>query len=189
MGDRFGETESRILARDCDAVSVPWGRPETLSEGAYALITQRLGGSITVMCGGNLYRIAERDADALGLAPQLPAALPTPANDELSAEVVEQNAWAVLASCYDPEIPIDIVNLGLVYACTAEALPEGGYRLAVRMTLTAPGCGMGTLIADEAREKLLALPGVKDATVELVWDPPWSREMMSEAARLEMGMF
>jgi len=189
MGDHYGETESRVLARDCDAVSVPWGKPETLPEGAYALVTQRLGGSITVMCGGNLYRIAEREADALGLEPQLPPPMPEPAAGELSAEAVEQSAWTLLGTCYDPEIPIDIVNLGLVYGCTAEPLPEGGYRLAVRMTLTAPGCGMGTLIADEARARLLELPGVKDASVELVWDPPWSREMMSDAARLEMGMF
>ncbi|ENO89941.1 putative Fe-S cluster assembly protein SufT [Thauera linaloolentis] len=189
MGERYAETESRVLARDCDAVSVPWGRPETLPEGAHALVTQRLGGSITVMCGGNLYRIAERDADALGLEPRAAAPRSAPAEGELDADTVERSAWEVLGTCYDPEIPIDIVNLGLVYGCTAEALPEGGFRLAVRMTLTAPGCGMGTLIADEAREKLLELPGVTEATVELAWDPPWSREMMSEAARLEMGMF
>ncbi|WP_341644528.1 putative Fe-S cluster assembly protein SufT [Thauera sp. SDU_THAU2] len=189
MGERYAETESRVLARDCDAVSVPWGQAETLPEGAYALVTQRLGGSITVMCGGNLYRIAERDADALGLEPQLPPPMPAHAEGEADAASVEQNAWKVLGTCYDPEIPIDIVNLGLVYGCTAEPLPDGGFRLEVRMTLTAPGCGMGTLIADEAREKLLEIPGVKEATVELAWDPPWSREMMSEAARLEMGLF
>ena len=101
----------------------------------------------------------------------------------------QQAAWAQLATCYDPEIPIDIVNLGLVYACTAEALPDGRFHIAAAMTLTAPGCGMGTLIADEARDKLLQIPGVAEAEVKLVWDPPWSREMMSEAARLEMGMF
>ncbi|HRP23891.1 MAG TPA: putative Fe-S cluster assembly protein SufT [Thauera sp.] len=188
MGERYGETDSRILQRDCAAVSVPWGRPETLEEGSYALITQRLGGSITVMSGGNLYRIDERNADALGLEPQLPPALPTQAEGEIDADSVERAAWAQLATCFDPEIPIDIVNLGLVYACTAEPLGDGRYRLAVNMTLTAPGCGMGTLIADEAREKLLGIPGVAEAEVSLVWDPPWSREMMSEAARLEMGM-
>ena len=188
MGERYGETDSRILQRECAAVSVPWGRPETLEEGSYALITQRLGGSITVMSGGNLYRIDERNADALGLEPQLPAALPAQGDGEIDAESIERAAWAQLATCFDPEIPIDIVNLGLVYACTAEPLADGRYRLAVSMTLTAPGCGMGTLIADEAREKLLNIPGVAEADVSLVWDPPWSREMMSEAARLEMGM-
>jgi probable FeS assembly SUF system protein SufT len=189
MGEHYGETESRVLQRECAAVSVPWGRPETLEEGSYALITQRLGGSITVMSGGNLYRIDERNADALGLEPQLAAAPPAQAEGEQTAESIEGAAWSQLATCFDPEIPIDIVNLGLIYACTAEALPDGGFRLAVSMTLTAPGCGMGTLIADEARDKLLTIPGVAEAEVKLVWDPPWSREMMSEAARLEMGMF
>jgi probable FeS assembly SUF system protein SufT len=191
MGDHYGETESRVLQRDCAAVSVPWGKPETLEEGSYALVTQRLGGSITVMCGGNLYRIDERNADALGLEPQIVPLPPVPGDNddgERTAERIEQAAWAQLATCYDPEIPIDIVNLGLIYACTAEALPDGRFRLAVSMTLTAPGCGMGTLIADEARDKLLAIPGVAEAEVRLVWDPPWSREMMSEAARLEMGL-
>jgi len=190
MGERYGETESRTLTRDCAAVTVPWGKPETLEEGSYALITQRLGTSITVMSGGNLYRIDERNADALGLEPQLPDTPDTPHHEgEMDAEAIERAAWAQLSSCYDPEIPIDIVNLGLVYACTAEPRSDGTFRLAVKMTLTAPGCGMGTLIADEAREKLLTIRGVSDATVELVWDPPWSREMMSEAARLEMGLF
>ncbi|APR05050.1 putative Fe-S cluster assembly protein SufT [Thauera chlorobenzoica] len=187
MGERYGETESRVLLRDCAAVSVPWGEAATLEGGGFALVTQRLGGSITVMSGGNLYRIDERNADALGLEPQ--AIAPPPAADgTIDARSIERAAWAQLATCYDPEIPIDIVNLGLVYACTAEALADGRYRLAVSMTLTAPGCGMGTLIADEARAKLLAIPGVAEAEVSLVWDPPWSREMMSEAARLEMGL-
>ncbi len=189
MGDRYGETESRVLSRECDVVSVPWGRHETLPEGSYALITQRLGDSITVMSGGNLYRIAERNADALGLEPKIASAEPIHAEGDISADSVEQAAWKTLGTCFDPEIPIDIVNLGLVYACTAELLKDGSYRLVVNMTLTAPGCGMGTLIADEAREKLLMLPGVSDAIVELVWDPPWCREMMSDAARLEMGLF
>ena len=189
MGDRYGETDSRVLQRECAAVSVPWGRPETLEEGSYALITQRLGGSITVMSGGNLYRIDERNADALGLEPQLAAAPPAPAEGEQTAESIERAAWAQHATCFDPEIPIDIVNLGLIYACTAEALPDARFRLAVSMTLTAPGCGMGTLIADEAHDKLLTIPGVAEAEVKLVWDPPWSREMMSEAARLEMGLY
>lgn len=189
MGDRFGETESRILNRDCAVISVPWGKPDTLEEGSYALITQRLGGSITVMSGGNLYRIDERNADALGLEPQLPEIDLPAADGAVDAGSIERMAWAHLGTCYDPELPIDIVNLGLVYACTAEALPDGTFRLAVKMTLTAPGCGMGTLIADEAQEKLESIPGVSEAIVDLVWDPPWSREMMSEAARLEMGMY
>ena len=188
MGDRYGETDSRVLQRECAAVSVPWGRPETLEEGSYALITQRLGGSITVMSGGNLYRIDERNADALGLEPQLAAAPPAQAEGEQTAESIERAAWEQLGTCYDPEIPIDIVNLGLVYGCELTRLPSGRFRIDVRMTLTAPGCGMGMMIADEAREKLEAIPGVEEVDVQLVWDPPWGREMMSEGARLEMGL-
>lgn len=189
MGDRYGETESRVLQRECAAVSVPWGRPETLEEGSYALITQRLGGSITVMSGGNLYRIDERNADALGLEPQLAAAPPAPAEGEQTAESIERAAWEQLATCFDPEIPIDIVNLGLIYACTAEALPDGHFRLAVSMTLTAPGCGMGDILVQDVRDKVERVPTIAEADVELVFDPPWNQSMMSDAARLETGMF
>jgi probable FeS assembly SUF system protein SufT len=101
---------------------------------------------------------------------------------------VEDLAWSVLATCYDPEIPVDIVALGLVYSCKVAPLSEDRFRIEVEMTLTAPGCGMGTLIADEARDKLLGIPGVDEAKVDLVWDPPWSREMISEPARLQLGL-
>jgi len=189
MNDRYELADTLFLLCDCAAVSVPWGERVTLEEGSPALITQRLGGSITVMSGGNLYRIEERNADALGIEPQLEAVPQdeTP-EGERTVDSIEQAAWQQLATCYDPEIPFDIVALGLIYGCTAVALGEGRFRVEVRMTLTAPGCGMGTLIADEARDKILTIPGVAEAAVELVWDPPWSREMMSEAARLEMGL-
>ena len=175
---------------------VPWGSSTTLPAGSAAQVTQQLGGNITVMVGGNLYRIAGENADALGMdaSEVLAAGSGGPANEQQSegpqtAEAIEGEAWRLLGTCYDPEIPIDIVNLGLVYLCQALPLPDGGFRLDVEMTLTAPGCGMGTMIADEAREKLLAIKGVEEVDVDLVWGPPWSREMMSEAARLEMGMF
>ena len=189
MGERYGETESRVLNRDCAAITVPWGKPTQLAAGDFALVTQRLGGSITVMSGGNLYRIEEANADALGLEAQLAAAPVVSGNGELDTLSIEAAAWAQLATCYDPEIPIDIVSLGLIYACTATPLADGQFSLAVNMTVTAPGCGMGTLLADEARRKLLNIAGVAEAAVDLVWDPPWSREMMSEAARLEMGLY
>ena len=145
---------------------------------------------------GNLYRIAGADADALGLEAEDAGDAGhgsetdgSPADAAAAtAETIEAEAWKRLGTCYDPEIPIDIVNLGLVYLCQAMALPEGGFRLDVRMTLTAPGCGMGTAIADEAHRKIATIPGVKEVDVDLVWDPPWSREMMSEASRLEMGL-
>ena len=188
MGDRYGETDSRVLQRECAAVSVPWGRPETLEEGSYALITQRLGGSITVMSGGNLYRIDERNADALGLEPQLAAAPPAQAEGEQTAESIERAAWEQLGTCYDPEIPIDIVNLGLVYACTAEALPDGKFRIAAAMTLTAPGCGMGPAIAEDAKSKLMMVPGVDEADVRIVWEPCWNQNMISEEGKMKLGL-
>jgi probable FeS assembly SUF system protein SufT len=188
MSNDSGETAGRLLQRECPAISVPWGKEAPLPAGSQALVTQRLGGSITVMSGGNLYRIDESNADALGLEPRPAPALPARICSELDARGIEEAAWEILASCYDPEIPIDIVSLGLVYGCTAEPLASGGYRLAVSMTLTAAGCGMGSLIADEARLRLLSIPCVKEAEVLVVWDPPWNREMMSEAAKLDMGM-
>ncbi len=191
MGNRHGETREIELTRDCTATMVPWGTTTRLEAGSVAQITQQLGGNFTVMVGGNLYRIAGADADALDLAPH-DAGDTTGSEDDTSGpptlESVEAAAWRRLATCYDPEIPIDIVDLGLVYLCQAIALPDGNFRLDVRMTLTAPGCGMGTAIADEASAKLRTIPGVTEVDVDLVWDPPWSREMMSEAARLTMGL-
>lgn len=189
MSTPYGEASEVVILRDCPAVAVPWGSPATLEAGSLARITQRLGGTFTVVVGGNLYRIDGREADALGLEP-LPARPEGAAAraEPVSAEAVAAAAWDALATCYDPEIPIDIVNLGLVYACEVTPASEAAFRIDVRMTLTAPGCGMGMLLAEEAGRKLEAIPGVADVKVALVWDPPWSRERMSEAARLEMGI-
>ncbi|HUH60085.1 MAG TPA: putative Fe-S cluster assembly protein SufT [Candidimonas sp.] len=175
-----------IVNRDCPAVTVPYGSPVTIEEGCSATITQQLGGSYTVVVEGNLYRIEGADGDALGFEPtETVAYVP---DGPATAQSVEDSAWALLATCFDPEIPVDIVNLGLVYSC--KVLPAGPekFRVEVQMTLTAPGCGMGTMIADEARSKLLSIHGVDEVTVDLVWDPPWSREMISEPARLQMGL-
>lgn len=189
MGNRYGEPRQLTIVRDCPAIAVPWGTPSTLAAGDLAQVTQRLGGTVTVMVGGNLYRVDEKDADALGLEPGVaPPVADIEAGETPTAEAVEAAAWKVLATCYDPEIPIDIVNLGLVYTCFASPLGDDRFRLDVQMTLTAPGCGMGTLLCDEARDKLLTIPGVDQARVDLVFDPPWTRYMMSEAARLEMGL-
>jgi len=176
-----------VISRDCPAVSVPQGELVTIEQGCVAQITQQLGGSYTVYVDGNLYRVEGKDADALGLDPMDAAQAPQP-EGPVTAESVEAAAWQVLATCYDPEIPVDIVALGLVYRCAVTPLDEGRYKIDVDMTLTAPGCGMGTFIADEARVKLLAIPGVEQAQVNLVWDPPWSRDMISEHARLELGL-
>ncbi len=192
MGDRHGEVVEVELTRDCAATMVPWGSATRLPAGSLAQITQRLGGNFTVYIGGNLYRIAGKDADALGLDPEDAGGtgMDEDADDAgpPTLESIEAAAWRRLATCFDPEIPVDIVNLGLVYLCQAIELPDGTFRLDVRMTLTAPGCGMGTAIAEEARQKLQSIPGVSEVDVDLVWDPPWSREMMSEVARLELGM-
>ena len=177
--------ETVLVRRNVQVELVPAGTPVELEEGTWCEVTQALGSSFTLLVEGQLVRLRGSDADAIGKKD------PTPVveHGDVAADDVEPLVWEALRTCYDPEIPINIVDLGLIYACTAEALPDGRFRLAVSMTLTAPGCGMGTLIADEARDKLLTIPGVSEAEVTLVWDPPWSREMMSEAARLEMGLY
>ncbi|HJD44482.1 MAG TPA: putative Fe-S cluster assembly protein SufT [Candidatus Paenalcaligenes intestinipullorum] len=182
----YYDREDVEVSRDCPAVTIPYGSPVTIEKGCMATITQRLGGSFTVMVEGNLYRIEGSDADALGQ--EVPAEEVYVPEMPLSEKTIEEAAWVVLSEVYDPEIPVDIVNLGLVYKCHVTKMDEDKYSIVMDMTLTAPGCGMGSLIADEARFKLLAIQGVEKAEVELVWDPPWSRDMMSESARLQLGM-
>ncbi len=180
------KSEEIEVLRDCPAVTIPYGSPVTIEKGCTAVITQQLGSSITVMVQGNLYRVEGQDADALGLdVIEVEQHIP---EGPVTEEYVKEQAWEVLSTCFDPEIPVDIVNLGLVYGCDVIPVGEERFRIEMRMTLTAPGCGMGTMIADEARSKLLNIHGVDEVAVDLVWDPPWSREMMSESARLQMGM-
>ena len=170
--------------RDCPAVLVPQGDAVTLPAGTSGYITQALGGSYTVFVEGNLFRIAGQDADAIGKEPVEPLELP----DDASDEAVEQLVWKQLRTCFDPEIPINVVDLGLVYEATVTHRDDGQRLVAVKMTLTAPGCGMGEILVDDVRNKLELIPTVVEADVELVFDPPWTRHMMSEAARLETGM-
>jgi probable FeS assembly SUF system protein SufT len=172
--------------RDCAAVLVPQGEQVTLPAGSVGYITQALGGSYTVFVEGNLFRIAGSDADAIGKEPPEPLQLAEGADDE----AVEQLVWKQLRTCFDPEIPINVVDLGLVYEATVQPHPElaGQRRVEVRMTLTAPGCGMGDVLVSDVRDKMEMIPTVAEADVELVFDPPWNRMMMSEAARLETGM-
>ena len=171
--------------RDCAAVLVPQGEEVTLPAGSAGYITQALGGSYTVFVEGNLFRIAGRDADAIGKEPPEPLELPEGADDA----AVEQLVWKQLRTCFDPEIPINVVDLGLVYEAVVHAGEAGARTVEVKMTLTAPGCGMGDILVDDVRSKLEMIPTVSEADVELVFDPPWNRTMMSEAARLETGMF
>lgn len=173
---------SVILKRDCAVVRIPAGTTDTLSAGAEVHITQTLGGSYTVQGPGGLFRIAPQDADALGLeAP--PAVAPT-----ASGPVDEALVWQTLRTCFDPEIPVNIVDLGLVYDMQLAPLPSGGSRVEVKMTLTAPGCGMGPAIAGDAQVKLLNLAGVEDATVEVVWDPPWHHSMITPEGKKILGL-
>lgn len=179
------DSEPVTLARDCTAVIVPAGDQVILRKGARGLITQALGGSFTVYLDGNLFRIAGEDADALGKAPVPPPVLSPDAADE----DVEDLVWEQLRTCFDPEIPINVVDLGLIYECKLQPVEEGQRDVDVTMTLTAPGCGMGEVLVMDVKGKLEIIPTVREARVELTFDPPWNRDMMSEAARLQTGMF
>lgn len=179
-------TSPIALQRDCDAVLIPEGTPISLTEGSLVYVTQALGGSVTVNVNGNLARVAAANVDALGLtAAEMPAD-----NAPISGDgsVDDDLLWEQLSTCYDPEIPINIVELGLIYRC--EVMPsERGNRVEIDMTLTAPGCGMGPFLVEDVRAKVFQVPNVGEVEVELVFDPPWNPEMMSEAARLETGLY
>jgi probable FeS assembly SUF system protein SufT len=178
------EVSSVTLTRDCDAIRIPVGAPEVLPSGTVLDITQTLGGSYTVRTASGLFRIAASEADALGLEPPTAEQIQK-ASD---APVTEQVVQDTLKNCYDPEIPVNIVDLGLVYGVQIEPLPSGRSRVSVQMTLTAPGCGMGGSIAGEAEYKLLNTPGVEEAHVQIVWDPSWHQSMISEAGRKILGL-
>ncbi len=175
------------LGRDCAAVMIPEGATVTLSAGTVVYVTQALGGAVTVNANGNLARIGAADVDALGMeAASLPA---DQAEGNADGSVDPGLIWEQLATCYDPEIPINIVELGLIYRCEVKPGDDGRQRVEIDMTLTAPGCGMGPFLVDDVRSKVAQVPNVSDVDVELVFDPPWNQEMMSEAARLETGLY
>jgi probable FeS assembly SUF system protein SufT len=176
-------TEQVELSRDCEVVQIPAGHPVTLPKGTVAIITQSLGGTFTLQVPsyGGLFRLQGKDADAIGK--QVIASAATTSAGNLEAQV-----WEQLKTCYDPEIPVNIVDLGLVYDMQVASLADGQSRVDVKMTLTAQGCGMGASIAHDARMKLLDVPGIEEAEVELVWDPPWSPQMISPEGRQLLGM-
>ncbi|HUP91230.1 MAG TPA: putative Fe-S cluster assembly protein SufT [Solimonas sp.] len=176
---------SVTLSRDVVGTLIPQGTKVELPEGAHALITQALGGSFTVQVEGHLFRLEGKDADAIGKEPTKAVELPADATD---AEV-EKAVWDQLKTCFDPEIPVDIVELGLVYECKLEAMPDGRRKAIVRMTLTAPGCGMGDILVNDVKTKVATLPTIAETDVQLVFEPPWNQSMMSETARLATGMF
>jgi len=175
------------VSRDVDAVLIPLGTPVLIPEGAQVRMTQELGGSYTVAVNGNLARVEGKDADALGMTEV--EAVEQPENKPAEGPVSEEELWNVLKTCYDPEIPVNIVDLGLVYDCHVVDTDEGKNHVDVIMTLTAPGCGMGPFIVDDVRQKVLSVANVSDVEVELVFDPPWDRSMMSDEAKLQLGMF
>ena len=176
-------SEQRIVTtvRDCPARLVPVGDPITIPADTFVTITQSLGGNYTLVYKGNMVRVDGTDADALGLE-KFQLSFETPANDQID----EEQIWQALETVYDPEIPVNLKSLGLIYDVVAE---EKTKTVNIKMTLTAPGCGMGPVLVDDVKYRVGLVPNVKDVEVELVFDPPWNREMMSEEAQLETGMF
>jgi probable FeS assembly SUF system protein SufT len=174
---------SATTTRDVEVTRIPSGERITLATGTEVLITQALGGSFTILVPSQagLYRIEGQDADAIGQEA-------TPGSETPPDGDLEQAAWDQLKTCYDPEIPVNIVDLGLVYSLIIKPHQEGGSEVNVQMTLTAPGCGMGPILASEARQKILTLDGVTDANVDLVWDPPWTPDRISEEGKQKLGM-
>jgi probable FeS assembly SUF system protein SufT len=181
-------SELKILARDVEASVVPVGTKVTLQKGEQAHITQSLGGSYTVIVNGNMFRIAEKDADALGLEVSAAPATTAAPGGPLTQDELEKKVWESLKTCYDPEIPVNIVDLGLIYDCHLTPIGADNYKADVKMTLTAPGCGMGPVLAQDVQNKLISLEPIDEANVELVWDPPWNQGMMTEAAKLQLGL-
>ena len=175
--------DNRIrLIRDVEANMVPSGDKVTLVAGNLVQITQSLGGNYTIVINGNMAQISAENVDALGIE------IEKPDSDNISSEFSEQLVWDQLKTCYDPEIPVNIVELGLIYDLNIKD-GEKGKKIDIKMTLTAPGCGMGPVISDEVDRKVNALEDVENVNVELVWEPQWNQGMMSEAAQLELGMF
>tara|TARA_B110000438_G_scaffold296377_1_gene340985 strand:+ start:44 stop:595 length:552 start_codon:yes stop_codon:yes gene_type:complete len=173
------------VSRDCDAVLIPSGDPIKLLEGTLVRITQALGGDYTLFVNGNLAKISGKDADAIGLEQEI---VEKPeSNFKPGDSINEESVWEQLRTVYDPEIPVNIVELGLVYDLVLET-KEHGISVHLKMTLTAPGCGMGPVIAQDAEDKIHSIPGVREVNVEIVWEPLWNRDMMTDQAKLQLGM-
>ncbi len=170
------------LARDCEATRIPSGSTAVLPAGTRVTITQSLGGQFTVTTeDGALLRIADKDADALGArAPAIQAPM-------TEGPFEEERVWEELRTVFDPEIPVNLVDLGLIYRCDAVPLPDGSYKVEIAMSMTAPGCGMGDVLKEDVRRKVQSVPGVREVQVDVVWDPPWDASRMSDAARLQLG--
>jgi probable FeS assembly SUF system protein SufT len=176
------------LKRECRAVMIPSGEGVTLAAGTRVWLTQALGGSFTVMTDhGHMVRIDGADAEALG-NPDVREFAAIRAENANTGDSVEERVWNQLRSCFDPEIPVNIVDLGLIYDCRVEALSGGGHKATVSFTLTAQGCGMGQFLKEDIKKKLLVVPGMREAEVDLVWDPPWNQSMISAKAKQQLGI-
>ena len=175
------------LRRDCPGIIIPIGTEVILKKGAQVIVTQALGGSATVNHDGNLVRISSENLDAIDLDTSKNK---TVSESELNDGHIDMDSvWDQLRTCYDPEIPINIVELGLIYRCELVEDEDGGEKVEIDMTLTAPGCGMGPFLVEDVRCKILEIPNVSNVSVELVFDPPWRPDMMSDEARLEAGLY
>jgi probable FeS assembly SUF system protein SufT len=178
------ENEPIVVQRDVKAVAIPAGVEVNLKLGSVGYITQALGGSFTVYIDGNLFRIAGAEADAIGKTPAVAPDVPPGASEEDIKNIV----WQQLKTCFDPEIPVNIVDLGLIYECDVSKNDDSSRTVDIKMTLTAPGCGMGEVLVQDVRDKVEIVPTVARANVELIFDPPWNQSMMSDEARLQTGM-
>ena len=171
------------LNREVNAIEIPSGAPARLPQGAGVRVMQFLGSSYTITSDYGLFRIDVKDADALGLTPHTPSQTTADENREFS----EQMVWDQLKTVYDPEIPVNIADLGLIYGCETTTLDDGGRRIDIKMSMTAPGCGLGNVLKADVENKLKSLPSVKEVNVEIVFDPPWGPARMSDAAKLQLG--
>jgi probable FeS assembly SUF system protein SufT len=176
--------QSITLSRECDALEIPSGEPMKLPAGIGVRVMQFAGSSYTITSDHGMFRIDVKDADALGLTPPAGAQA---AGSQDSRPFSEELVWEQLKTVYDPEIPVNIADLGLIYVCTALPVQGGGHRIDIKMSMTAPGCGMGNVLKSDVETKLARLPDVKEVHVEIVFDPPWGPDRMSEAARLQLG--
>jgi probable FeS assembly SUF system protein SufT len=179
---------SVTLKRDCEAVQIPLGNTVTLPVGSEVDVIQSLGGNYTLHTSEGLFRVAAKDADALGMAAETSLMEEVCKRPEAAGPADEKELWKTLKTCFDPEIPVNIVDLGLIYDLHLETLPSGNSKVLIKMTLTAPGCGMGTVIAEDAKQKLLYIPGVEDAEVQIVWEPPWHQSMITAEGRRVLGL-
>ena len=179
--------EEVTLSRTAEAIMIPSGERVLVPQGAQATITQSLGGTYTLITDrGLMVRISGREVEAIGKVPQeVPQTAET---HELTAEKLEEMVWDQLKTCFDPEIPVNIVDLGLVYLCELAESEDGRKDVKIKMTLTAPGCGMGPAIAEDAKSKILLVPGVSDADVRITWEPPWNQQMISEEGKMKLGL-